>query len=132
MNLLHDAYLTVREVAEIFRVTHSTIYCWIKGGDIVAVQFGGSWRIPQSQFERGVTLLAPLTMRAPAVYWKARCLEQLGRLDEALPAYQRVIELDPEGFEAGRAKSDIEFLEWKATFLSQRKKEAKPSGVAPK
>jgi excisionase family DNA binding protein len=59
MNLVHETYLTVREVAEIFRITHSTVYSWINAGDISAVQVGGSWRIPQSQFERGA-VEAPL------------------------------------------------------------------------
>ncbi len=59
MNLVHETYLTVREVAEIFRITHSTVYSWINGGDIAAVQVGGSWRIPQSQFERGAVGAPP-------------------------------------------------------------------------
>ena len=53
MHLLHENYLTVREVAEIFKVTQHTVYSWIKSGDLAAVQVGGTWRIPQSQFERG-------------------------------------------------------------------------------
>ena len=54
MNLVNESYLTVREVADIFRITHSTVYTWIKNESVAAVQVGGSWRIPQSQFERGV------------------------------------------------------------------------------
>lgn len=53
MNLLHESFLTVREIAEIFRITNSTVYEWIKNESVVAVQVGGSWRIPQSQFEQG-------------------------------------------------------------------------------
>jgi tetratricopeptide (TPR) repeat protein len=84
------------------------------------------------QFERGLALLEPLRTDPSAVYLKARCLEQLGRHDEALAAFKRVIELAPEGFEAGRAKSDIEFLEWKASFLSSLKKEAAAAGGSSK
>ena len=63
MNLLHESYLTVREVAEIFRITHSTVYAWIKNQSVVAVQVGGSWRIPQSQFERGGGVAPPAEVR---------------------------------------------------------------------
>ena len=59
MNLLHESYLTAREVAEIFRITPHTVYSWIKRGDLAAVQLGGSWRIPQSQFERGAVGASP-------------------------------------------------------------------------
>ena len=52
MNLVHENYLTAREVAETFRVTVTTIYSWIKEGDIAAVHVGGTWRIPRSQFAR--------------------------------------------------------------------------------
>lgn len=44
MNLLYESYLTVREVAEVFRVTHSTVYAWIQGNSVDAVQVGGSWK----------------------------------------------------------------------------------------
>jgi excisionase family DNA binding protein len=57
MNLVNESYLTVREVSEIFRITHSTVYAWIKNQSVHAVQVGGSWRIPQSQFERGVAAM---------------------------------------------------------------------------
>ena len=40
MNLVHENYLTAREVAETFRVTVTTIYSWIKEGDIGAVHVG--------------------------------------------------------------------------------------------
>ena len=59
MNLIHESYLTAREVAEIFRITQHTVYSWIKSGDLAAVQVGGSWRIPQSQFERGAVGAPP-------------------------------------------------------------------------
>ena len=53
MNLLDESYLTAREVAQVFRITKHTVYSWIKSGDLTAVQVGGIWRIPQSQFDRG-------------------------------------------------------------------------------
>ncbi len=59
MNLLHESYLTVREVAEIFRITQHTVYSWIKNKSVDAVQVGGSWRIPQGQFERGAVAATP-------------------------------------------------------------------------
>ena len=63
MNLVHESYLTVREVAEIFRITDSAVYAWIKNRSVVAVQVGGSWRIPQSQFEQGGVIAPPAEVR---------------------------------------------------------------------
>ena len=63
MNLLHDDYLTVREVADIFRITQRTIYSWIRNGALNAVQLGGSWRIPKSQFEGRTGNTEPCELR---------------------------------------------------------------------
>jgi len=52
MDLINEKYLTTREIAEVFRVTIDTVYAWIRDGDIDAVQMGGTWRVPRSQFER--------------------------------------------------------------------------------
>ena len=52
MHLLHEGYLTVREVAETFRITQRTVYSWIKNGDLIALQLGGSWRIRTGRASR--------------------------------------------------------------------------------
>ena len=78
--------------------------------------------------------------RAPAgievTYWRARCLEELGSLDEAISAYREVAAhpgaagstadsagdpgSDSFGVLAQRALQDVEFLEWKRDFESRR------------
>ena len=80
--------------------------------------------------------------RAPAgienSYWRARCLEELGSLDEAISAYREVAahpsaadsaqdsagssgeRSDSFGMLAQRALQDVEFLEWKRDFESRR------------
>ncbi len=65
MNLLHESDLTVREVAELFRIGNSTVYSWISEGAICAVQIGGSWRIPQSQFEHRAVGASPALAEDP-------------------------------------------------------------------
>lgn len=53
-----------------------------------------------------------------AMYVKARCLEKLGRLDEAIETLTVVVAQSPEGYQAERAKSDLEFFQWKRDFLA--------------
>lgn len=52
-------------------------------------------------------------------FWRARILDAVGRLDEALLAYAKVIELDPESFDAKQAAVEVEFLEWRRKFESK-------------
>lgn len=40
--------LTVAEVAEVMRVSRMTVYRLIHAGDLPAVQFGRSYRVPES------------------------------------------------------------------------------------
>lgn len=46
-------------------------------------------------------------------YWTGRTLELLGRVDEALDTYRKLSARKDGGWAAQRAKSDLEFLEWK-------------------
>jgi excisionase family DNA binding protein len=41
-------FLTVQEVADIMRVSSMTVYRMVHSGDIPAIRFGRSFRIPQS------------------------------------------------------------------------------------
>ena len=41
-------FLTVAEVAEMMRVSNMTVYCLVHSGDLPAVRFGRSFRIPES------------------------------------------------------------------------------------
>ena len=41
-------FLTVAEVAELMRVSSMTVYRMVHAGDLPAVRFGRSYRIPES------------------------------------------------------------------------------------
>ena len=41
-------FLTVAEVAEIMRVSKMTVYRLVHSGDLPAVRFGRSYRVPES------------------------------------------------------------------------------------
>ena len=45
------AFLTVAEVAEMLRVSRMTVYRWVHSGDLPAVRFGRSFRVPQHAVE---------------------------------------------------------------------------------
>ncbi len=44
-------FLTVAEVAELMRVSRMTVYRLVHAGDLPAVQFGRSYRVPESAVE---------------------------------------------------------------------------------
>ena len=44
-------FLTVQEVSELLRLSVLTLYKYIKGGQLEAVEFGGHYRISQSSLE---------------------------------------------------------------------------------
>jgi hypothetical protein len=64
-----------------------------------------------------LALLMPLD-GANALYWQARTLERLERLDEAVRTMERALAAGGEGFEQKRAQTDLEFLRWKREFLA--------------
>ncbi len=41
------SFLTVAEVADMLRVSRMTVYRWVHAGDLPAVRFGRSFRVPQ-------------------------------------------------------------------------------------
>jgi hypothetical protein len=59
-----------------------------------------------------VSALESLAGNAQADYWRARCLEKLGRSGEALKLYQQVIEAAGDSPEGRSAREDSEFLQW--------------------
>lgn len=61
-------------------------------------------------------LLAPLE-DAAALYWQARTLERLERLDEAVQTMERAIAKGGAAPELRRAQTDLEFLKWKRDFV---------------
>ncbi len=50
-NFSEVQFLTVAEVAEIMRVSRMTVYRLVHAGDLPAVQFGRSYRVPESAVE---------------------------------------------------------------------------------
>ena len=44
-------FLTVAEVAEMMRVSNMTVYRLVHSGDLPAIRFGRSFRIPESAVE---------------------------------------------------------------------------------
>jgi hypothetical protein len=49
-----------------------------------------------------------------ARYWSSRCLERLGRRDEAIASYRALIAASPDALEARIARDAIAFLEWQS------------------
>ncbi|MFT4211881.1 MAG: helix-turn-helix domain-containing protein [Microbacterium sp.] len=47
-DLADTRFLTVAEVAEIMRVSKMTVYRLVHAGELPAVRFGRSYRVPQS------------------------------------------------------------------------------------
>jgi len=49
-------FLTVAEVADMMRVSNMTVYRLVKSGELPAVRFGRSYRIPETAVEAVVQL----------------------------------------------------------------------------
>jgi len=74
------------------------------------------------RYERGLQLVEPRKSDPEALYWKARLLEKLGRLDESIDTLQSVAKLT-DGPAKERAETDLEFLEWQRGFERRLKAE---------
>jgi len=55
-------FLTVAEVAEMMRVSKMTVYRLVHSGDLPAIRFGRSFRVPESAVRAAVS---PSTTEAP-------------------------------------------------------------------
>ena len=82
------------------------------------------------RYAEAYELLAPLD-GGSALYWQARTLERLERLDEAVKVMERALAKGGEGFEARRAQTDLEFLRWKRDFVQDMPTQGK-QGAEPK
>ncbi|MBI5159860.1 MAG: helix-turn-helix domain-containing protein [Micrococcales bacterium] len=49
-------FLTVAEVADLMRVSSMTVYRMVHSGDLPAVRFGRSYRIPESAVAEAIRL----------------------------------------------------------------------------
>lgn len=65
-----------------------------------------------------------------AQYWSARALEKLDKVDDAIALYTTLSARKDGGWAAARAKSDLEFLQWKRD-LESRKEPAPSRGGTP-
>jgi excisionase family DNA binding protein len=52
MQAVEERYFTVEEVADRLRVSHMTVYRWIKAGKLGAYKLGGEFRITEQDIER--------------------------------------------------------------------------------
>lgn len=71
------------------------------------------------RLERAVDVLAQAEGDPEATYWTARALERLGRFDEALAAFDRVVEAEDAGDLAQQARNDADFLKWRRDFARE-------------
>ena len=69
-----------------------------------------------SRYKDAIALLSTATDQSGARFWIACSLEKLGRIDEAITAYDQVIENVTEAKDAQRAKRNRDFLIWKRDF----------------
>lgn len=68
------------------------------------------------RYEAALRLLSTATDQAGAHFWIACSLEKLGRVDEAITAYDLVIESAIESKDSQHAKRNRDFLIWKRDF----------------
>jgi len=49
--MVHEQYQTVKEVAELLKVSEATVRRWIRDGELRAIEIGKGWRIADSDLE---------------------------------------------------------------------------------
>ena len=69
------------------------------------------------RYEQCISLVAELTEESEAFFWKARALEKLDRLNEAVVAMKTSVKLAGDTPEGRRAQAELEFMEWRLSFL---------------
>jgi excisionase family DNA binding protein len=52
MQTVEETYFTVEEVAERLKVSHMTVYRWIKARKLGAYKIGGEYRITEGDIDR--------------------------------------------------------------------------------
>jgi tetratricopeptide (TPR) repeat protein len=73
--------------------------------------------IHAGRFDTALSLLESLPAQPQTLYWRARALERLGRLEEALGALRLATDTlsameSPDEELAGRVRADLDYLEW--------------------
>ena len=81
------------------------------------------------RYAEAYELLLPLDS-ATGLYWQARTLERLERLDDAVQVLERALAKGDAsgagGFDQRRAHTDLEFLRWKRDFVASLPSSARP------
>ena len=54
MSLADARFLTVAEVADMMRVSRMTVYRLVHSGDLPAIRFGRSFRVPEAAVEEAL------------------------------------------------------------------------------
>lgn len=52
-------FLTVAEVAHMMRVSRMTVYRMVHSGELPAIRFGRSFRVPESAVDQALEVLGP-------------------------------------------------------------------------
>lgn len=64
-DLSEARFLTVAEVADMMRVSRMTVYRMVHSGDLPAIRFGRSFRVPESAVQRAMANhVAPVSRSA--------------------------------------------------------------------
>jgi excisionase family DNA binding protein len=79
-----ERYLSPSEVAEIFGMSISGVFKWIRDGKIKALEINDRWRIPYSEVER--ILSGNETVKQVAIYARVSSNTQKGDLEKQLNA----------------------------------------------
>lgn len=82
----------------------------------------------KGEWLEALALLEGRDERPAETYWRARCLEKLERNTEAVAAYEAVIARPDGGWEAKRAKEDLDFLRWRMKFSKLESRRAAGGG----
>lgn len=83
------------------------------------------------ELARGLELLRSLPETIEVLEWRARLQARADRLDEATATLRRLVEIAGEGPVAERARSELEFIEWKRGFLARLPIRARTNGSRP-
>ena len=61
-DIVNESYLTIEDVAQLFKVSLSTIYSWRKSGVLKACQIGGRVYFKQTEIDSAVIDLNPSSL----------------------------------------------------------------------
>ncbi|TAJ23510.1 MAG: hypothetical protein EPO68_02925 [Planctomycetota bacterium] len=72
--------------------------------------------IRAGQHERALDVLERIDASGPREYWRGKALEALGREAQALACYDKAAQLAPKALEGKLARTDAEYLRWRASL----------------